>query len=169
MLPSELKNYNLFIEGRGYAGRVSEMTLPKLTRKTEEDRGGGMNVPVEVDMGMEKLEMEFTLREFSPEVLRQWGVTDSAAVELRFLGAALSDDLGANTDAIEVVVRGRWRELDFGTHKSGEATELKVMVACAYFKYIVNNSTQIEIDSVGMIENVGGSDRLAEQRRALGL
>ena len=51
-----LKNFNLFVDGRGYAGKAEEVTPPKLTIKTEEFRGGGMDVPAAVDMGMEKLE-----------------------------------------------------------------------------------------------------------------
>ena len=37
-----------FVDGRGYAGRVDEITLPKLTIKTEKHRAGGMDVPVEI-------------------------------------------------------------------------------------------------------------------------
>jgi P2 family phage contractile tail tube protein len=43
---------------------VEELTLPKLTLKTEEFRNGGMDAPIEVEMGMEKLESEFTLTRF---------------------------------------------------------------------------------------------------------
>ena len=42
MLPKILKNFSAFVDGRGYAGRVDEITLPKLTIKMEEYRAGGM-------------------------------------------------------------------------------------------------------------------------------
>ena len=48
-LPRVLKNMNLFVDGRGYAGRIDEIQLPKLTLKTEEHRAGGMDLPVEID------------------------------------------------------------------------------------------------------------------------
>ena len=38
MLPKILKNFNVFVDGRGYAGKIDEITLPKLTIKTEEYR-----------------------------------------------------------------------------------------------------------------------------------
>ena len=47
MLPKILKNFNVFVDGLGYAGRVEEITLPKLTIKTEEYQGAGMSAPVE--------------------------------------------------------------------------------------------------------------------------
>ena len=169
MLPKTLKNFNLFIEGVGYSGIAEELTLPKLTRKMEEYRGGGMHGPVEIDLGMEKLEMEFTLREYSQEVLNYWGVSDKAGLGLRFLGAAVRDNDAAETDSIEIVVRGRWRELDFDTVKAGEMNSLKVAVAASYYKYIVNGTDVIEIDPVNMIEMVNGVDRLEAQRNALSI
>ena len=42
-LPRVLKNMNLFVDGRGYAGRIDEIQLPKLTLKTEEHRAIGMD------------------------------------------------------------------------------------------------------------------------------
>lgn len=167
MLPKTIKNFNVFVEGASYMGRAEETVLPKLTRKMEEFRGAGMNAPMEIDMGSEKLEAEFTLREFSKDVLLQYGVVDSAGVALRFRAAAQRDDSSGNTDAVELVMRGRWRELDMGTLKSGDAASMKVAVAITYYKYIVNGETLIELDTLNMVEKVGDNDRLAEQRSAL--
>jgi P2 family phage contractile tail tube protein len=30
MLPQILKNFNLYVDGRGYAGRIEELTLPNV-------------------------------------------------------------------------------------------------------------------------------------------
>ena len=43
---------------------------PVLVPEAEEFRGGGMNAPVEVPMGMEKLEAGFSLYEFTRENFR---------------------------------------------------------------------------------------------------
>ena len=51
-LPRKLKNMNLFNEGQSYLGEIKTVVLPKLTRKMEDYRGGGMNAPIKVDMGM---------------------------------------------------------------------------------------------------------------------
>lgn len=68
--PRILKNLNLFVDGRGHAGHVDEVTLPKLTIKTEEHRAGGMDLPVELDMGMEKLEASIVLSDTNPDIFR---------------------------------------------------------------------------------------------------
>ena len=51
MLPKVLKNFNLFIDGRGYAGRVDEISLPKLTIHTEDYQLGGLDTALAMDMG----------------------------------------------------------------------------------------------------------------------
>ena len=49
-LPSVLKNMILFNEGQNYMGEVKSVTLPPLTHKIEEWRGGGMPGAVGIDM-----------------------------------------------------------------------------------------------------------------------
>jgi uncharacterized protein len=52
-LPKKLKYLNLFNDGFNYMGIVSSLTLPKLTRKLEKYRGGGMNGAASIDMGLD--------------------------------------------------------------------------------------------------------------------
>ena len=70
------KNMNLFVDGRGYAGQVEEFNAPKLTLKTEEFRAGGMDAPIELTMGMEKLECDFSLVAYDQKVLVAFGVKE---------------------------------------------------------------------------------------------
>jgi len=168
-LPKKLKNFNAFIEGEGYAGRATEMVLPKLVRKMEEYRAGGMNGPVDIDMGQEKMEAEITLAEYSRKLLEKYGVTSADGVQMRFRGAAVSDGAGSETDAIEVIMRGRMREIDLGTAKAGEDAPMKLSASLSYFKYVLNGEDIIEIDLLNMVEIVAGEDRLQQQRDALGI
>jgi hypothetical protein len=168
-IPRVLKNFNLVVDGRGYAGRVAELVPPKLTRKMEEFRAGGMAAPVEIDMGLEKMECEFTLKEYNEEILKLWGLTDHAGVTLRFKGALEADDAAGAVTPVEITVRGRWREIDGGGWKAGEETMMKVAVACGYYKYDSDGVTLIEIDAANMIEAIAGADRLAAIREAIGV
>ena len=166
-LPRKIKNFTLFNEGLSYLGEVDEVTLPKLTRKTEEFRGGGMNGPVAADMGLEALNMEFTVG-MDVRVYRQFGISKVDGALIRFVGAWQREDSDQVT-AAEVVARGRYTELDPGTAKAGEDAPLKVMANLSYYKLTVDGQIEVEIDLMNFVEVVGGVDRLAEQRNALGL
>lgn len=166
--PRKLKNMMLFNDGNTYLGEVGTVTLPPLTRKTEEWRGGGMSGPVQIDHGMEAITLEWTCGGPMRDVLRQYGITTLDGVQLRFSGAYQSDSTGA-VDAIEVVVRGRHTEIGFGDAQVGEDTEFSVTTACTYYKLVWNGTTEIEIDLLNMVETVGGTDRMAAIRNAIGL
>jgi len=69
-----LKNINLFVDGRGYAGEVTELTPPVPTLVTEDFRAGGMNGATRVTMGMEPMEASFVLASYDRAVLAAFGV-----------------------------------------------------------------------------------------------
>jgi uncharacterized protein len=167
-LPSKLKNFNVFADGVSFVGQVPEVELPKLSRKMEEFRGGGMNGPVEIDLGTEKLEMGLTMGGFVAGMFKAWGAAKHDAVAVRFAGAYQRDDTG-DVDAIEVYVRGRYKEIEPGNAKAGDNADQKGTMSLSYYRLVANGETLIEIDLVNFIENVGGVDRLAQQRRAIGI
>ena len=98
-----LKNFNLFVDGRGYAGRAEEVTPPKLTIKTEELRAGGMDAPISIDLGMEKLECGFSLVEYDPNLMQltEWAFRVMSISYLVFgfsvLGSSFFTALGNGT------------------------------------------------------------------------
>jgi P2 family phage contractile tail tube protein len=167
-MPRKLKNFNVFYNGDNYIGRCAEVELPKLTRKTEDLQSGGMNGPVKVDLGMEGLEINHTWAGFEAEIYRQFGIPTVDGVLLRFSGAYQRDDT-AEVDAIDIVVRGRHTEIDPGTSKAGDDTELKVKSDLSYYKLTVNGEIVAEIDLVNFVEVIGGTDRLSEFRTAMGI
>ncbi len=166
-LPSKLKNLNLFNDGLSYLGEITEFKLPTLTRKMEEYRAGGMAGPVDIDLGQEKIEAEWKCGGLMKQVLRQYGAVTHNGVQLRMAAAYQREDSG-ETDAVEIVLRGRHSEIDSGTGKPGEDTEFSVKTSVSYYKLTINGRVEIEIDLVGMVFIVDGKDLLAEQRRAIG-
>lgn len=167
-LPKKLKNFNLFINGTSYMGEVTEVTLPKLSRKMEEYLAGGMSGPVEVDLGNEKLEMQWKAGGLLVDVIKQYGVTTHNGVQLRFAGAFQNDDIEGTT-AVEVLVSGRHKEIDMGSAKVGDDTEHQYTTNCSYYKLEVDGETLLEIDFVNCVLIVGGEDRMASIRAAIGL
>jgi P2 family phage contractile tail tube protein len=167
-MPRTLKNLMLFNEGLAYLGQVQSVSLPTLTRKMEDWRGGGMGGVAKMDMGLEALTMSFVCGGPMRDVLRQFGITRADGVYLRFAGAYEQDDTGA-VDSVEVIVRGRHSEIEMGDQEVGEPGEFGTTTEAVYYKLLWNGRTEIEIDVLNMIEIVGGVDRLAERRSALGI
>ncbi len=167
-LPSKLKNFNLFNDGRSYIGQVPEITLPKLSRKMEDYVAGGMTGPVEIDYMNEKIEFDWTAGGLLEDALLQYGASAHDAVQLRFAGAYQKEDTG-DVDAVEVVIRGRHKEIDMGNAKVGDKTEHKYKTTCSYYKLTINDRPIIELDFVNGVEVVGGVDRSANIRAAMGI
>ena len=167
-MPSKLKLFNLFLDGTSFIGEVPEVTLPKLSRKMEEYRAGSMTGPVSVDMGNEAISLEWTAGGLIVEALKKYGAKKHNAVQVRFAGGYQNDDTGA-VDAVEVVVRGRYKEVDMGNAKAGDDTNQKYTMPCSYYKLTINNEVIYEFDFVAGIENIAGVSQNSDLLKAIGL
>jgi len=168
MIPQLIKDGDAFVEGRGYSGKVEELTLPSLTVKTEDIQAGGMIAPLSVDMGLEKLEASLKLYEWSEDIISRFATTNNKGVKFRFVFAAERDDVSEELTPIDVAVHGRIVSLDFSAFKKGSMVPLEVKIDVAYFRYESDGKALIEIDVTNMIYNVNGVDRYAQRRAALG-
>ncbi len=163
-----LKNLNLFVDGRGYAGKVTDIELPKLTMKTSEYRAGGMDAPIEVEMGMEKLETSFTLNGYDPSVLSLFGLAPGQRKSLTLKGSLMDEATGIEKP-ISINLRGMMREVDMGTWKPGEDATLKISVALTYYKLVHGGIVIYEISPENMMRVINGIDQLAITRANLGV
>lgn len=162
-----IKNQTLFVDGRGYAGQLTEVNPPKLTLKTEEFRGGGMDLPIDITMGMEKLTADFTLISYDRDVLSLFGVAEGTTVPFTVREVLESFD-GTETGVVHNM-RGKITELDSGTHKPGEQVPLKVAISLTYYKQTHGGVVVHEIDPANMVRVINGTDALARQRSLLGI
>ncbi|MFJ2987734.1 phage major tail tube protein [Collimonas sp. NPDC087041] len=167
-MPKKLKDFNLFDSGNSYRGEVEEITLPKLSRKMEEYRAAGMTGPVSVDLGNEAITLEWTAGGLLLDALLQYGARTHNATQLRFAGAYEDDDDGT-VSAVEIVVRGRHKEIDMGNAKNGDDTKQKYTTTCSYYKLTIDNKPIYEFDFINGVEKIGGKDTNASIRRAIGL
>lgn len=163
-LPQRLTHFSMFIMGRGYAGIVKEITLPKIQMKFEDYRGGGMDAPVPFENGMEKLEAEFTLDEYDPIVLTNFGVGAGGRLGIHVRGALKQQSL---VTAVSCQLKGLISELDFGTWKAGEDNPLKFKMYCSYYRLALDEVPVIEIDTEAMVRIIGTEDQLLATRVAL--
>jgi uncharacterized protein len=166
-LPKKLKNFDVFQNGVSWLGLMASVTLPKLQRKMEAYRGGGMAGPVKLDFGQEELEMGFASGGLLRDAIKHYAATTVDRVQLRFAGAYQNEATGI-CDAVEVACRGRYSEIDFGEAKPGDDTEHKYTMPLTYYKLSINGEAIIEIDMLANIVIVDGRDITFAQRLATG-
>ncbi len=168
MISDIIRNINLFVDGRGYAGKIDELTLPKLTPTLQEYKAGGMSAAIDIPMGgHEKLEADISLKAFDPEVLKLFNVNQGANIPFTARGA-IQDDDGTNHTVI-ISMQGIVKEYDMGAWKAAEEVQLKLGLSLRYYKLEYDGQVLIESDPVNMVLVVNGVDQLAETRRSLGV
>jgi P2 family phage contractile tail tube protein len=95
MLPRILKNFNLFVNGKGLAGVADEVELPEISIKTDDFRAGGMDSEVEIDMGTEKMSAKWKLADPDADILSLVGLTSGNTARVIAKGAYVRDSDGA--------------------------------------------------------------------------
>jgi P2 family phage contractile tail tube protein len=162
-----LKNFNLYVDGRGYAGNVDEVSLPILNIVGEDYRAGGMDAPIEIDMGMEKLEATFKVSKFDRDLIAKWGVAVGGTIPLVLRGAL--ESLDGTVQAVVVKLTGRIHSMEVDTVTPGAKAAMTFRFAATAYSYQQDGETLIDIDVRNMKRIIGGVDRLAAQRKAIGL
>ncbi|MBN4078999.1 phage major tail tube protein, partial [Gammaproteobacteria bacterium AH-315-C21] len=113
-LPRILRNFNLFVDGIGYAGLVEQATPPKLAINEVDHQAGGMIAPIGLDMGLQKLELSMIITDYDEAIMRQFGLPDAGGMPMRLKGSIEGDNIGQSQIPIDIECRGRMKELDFG-------------------------------------------------------
>lgn len=162
-----LRNCTVFVDGRGLHGALAKMTLPELNEVTEEHRGGGMDAPIEIALGHEKLEANFELADLDPEVIQLWGLRPGIVKPVTFKGYLAGED--GSDRAAEVHTRGAIKTLSMGDWTPGELAKLTATMRLNYYKLVIGDQSLVEIDVLNGIRVIGGTDQNINMRQALGL
>lgn len=168
MIRDVLTQMNLFVDGRGFAGVVSELVLPKVTPKFREYKAGGLGSPIDVPTGaIEKMDCQMTLNSYDADVLKLFGVESGRDIQFTARGALTSQD--GSVSGVVVSMRGKIKTIDFGTWKPGEDANLKLSMTLTYYKLVMGGAEIIEADPLNMVLSVNGNDQLAAVRAVIGV
>lgn len=168
MLPRILKNFNVFADTHNWVGVAESITIPKISKKSDDYRGAGMIGDVALAMGYEKLEGDITYAGFDVKQYRQLGVCGTSDLPVRFVGQYERQD-NCTTQNVEIYMRGQALELDPGDSKNGERTEIKMSYNFSYYRMEVDGVVQVELDFINGIERFGDTDVAEQIRELLGL
>lgn len=165
-LPFILRNFAIHLDGTPKFGEGESLTIPTLKLKTEEFRGGGMDIPVELDLGMEKLEAKWKMFSIDPQTFTLFGLAPGNLVPITFRGH-LAGENGA-TRGVIVNMRALITEINPGEWQTGQKTELDITANPHYLKIRHGENTLIEVDPENGVRAINGVNQLAEMRVNLG-
>jgi len=160
-----LKNFNGYIDNRGYAGNISELTLPKLNVKVSDFLAGGLDAPLGIDMGQEKMEATIVLGGYDSDAMETWGNGDSTTIP--FVAKGALESYNGTVKAVRAVMMGKTRGLETGTWKPGEPSPVTFTIECTYYRLTIDGKDIFEIDILNMVRKINGVDRLASIRAAI--
>lgn len=164
--PKTLKGFTSFVDGFGFLGRVLSGDPPKIAIKVESFRDGGMDIPVDLDMGMEALKFGVSFAEYDPVIYSRIGII-GRNIPLVFRGS-LEDEAGVSIPIVHTA-RGLVQELDPGTAEPGKPGSLKLQLSPRFYQLTINGQEQIYIDPYNAVRRIGGVDQLQTRRQNLGL
>lgn len=166
MLPRHLRNFNVMIDGRGYAGMADEVTLPTMNIVTEDHRAGGMDSPVQIDMGMELMELSIVLSDYNEDVIAGFGLLGTG-VPLTIRGAIQRQ--GEEAQSVVIKMLGGMKTREIGSWKAGSKQTTTLTYSVRKYSETINGTEYVNIDVENMIRVIDGVDQLEGQRSALGL
>ncbi|ENN91153.1 phage major tail tube protein [Bartonella bovis] len=163
-LPRALKHFNIYVDGIPYQEKCESVTLPNLNFVVESFRAGGMDFPVDIEMGMEQLTLSMTIADCSPELL---GLLGKPNIDICLRGSVQAQ--GAPAEKIAISMRGFCKGYEPGQWQPGTKAVTTINYTLNYFKYVQNGVEVVEIDGFNMVRKFNGVDQLAEHRENLGL
>lgn len=155
-IPAKLRLFTCFVNGVNNIGKVTSVTLPKLTRKTEDYQGGGMIGSVAVDLGLDSGALDATMivGGLVKELLLEYG-GDLDGTLLRFVGEYYAS---GESQIIEVEMRGKFTEIDGGESKQGEDTSVTYAIKNTYYKLTIDDAPIWEIDLLNFVYKKDGKN-----------
>lgn len=163
-LPRILKNFNLYVDGLGYAGRIDRATPPAMALVMEDHRAGGMDGTKRLEMGMEAMTFAATVSDYGPELRNQFGL-DGLQMQLR--GTVQAQ--GVKSEAVLITMRGQIVKIEDSEWGGNTKTAVNITFELDYFKYRQKDVEHIEIDIINMVRRFGDVDQLESQRADIGL
>lgn len=162
-----LRNFTAFVDGYDTRLSVAEITPPLVRDAVEEMKSGGLLAPMDVPLGLQKLEAGLKINARIRPLMRQVGMTPGKFVRPTFRGVSISEIDGSQQNET-LVMQGRLN-IDANTWAAQGASQMDFKIgSITYFKHVVDGSTLYEIDLINFVCIVDGTDQWADIRSGLG-
>ena len=155
-IPPKLRLFTCFVNSANNIGKVTSVTLPKLTRKTDDYQGGGMIGSVAVDLGLDSgaLDATMVVGGLVQDLLLEYG-GDLDGTLIRFTGEYYTS---GESQIVDVEMRGKFTEIDGGESKQGEDTSVTYAIKNTYYKLSIDDKPIWEIDLLNFVYKRNGEN-----------
>ncbi|WP_438442335.1 phage major tail tube protein [Kluyvera georgiana] len=155
-IPAKLRLFTCFVNSVNNIGKVTSVTLPKLTRKTDDYQGGGMIGSVGVDLGLDSgaLDATMVVGGLVQGLLLEYG-GDLDGTLIRFTGEYYTS---GESLIVDVEMRGKFTEIDGGESKQGEDTSVTYAIKNTYYKLSIDDKPIWEIDLLNFVYKRNGEN-----------
>ncbi|WP_432700692.1 phage major tail tube protein [Kluyvera cryocrescens] len=155
-IPAKLRLFTCFVNSVNNIGKVTSVTLPKLTRKTDDYQGGGMIGSVAVDLGLDSgaLDATMVVGGLVQDLLLEYG-GDLDGTLIRFTGEYYTS---GESQIVDVEMRGKFTEIDGGESKQGEDTSVTYAIKNTYYKLSIDDEPIWEIDLLNFVYKRNGEN-----------
>ena len=154
-----LKDFTAKVNDIGYRGALDRFMPPKIVPLLEEHRASGMDTPIDLDMGIEKLTTEMRFRGFYASLLDGVGLKDLDSVQVEVKGA-LEDAIDGTVEGVVITMTGKVTNYDPGDWLAGtENSTVTLALTLTYLRISVAGTDKIEIDVLNGKRIVNGVDQ----------
>jgi P2 family phage contractile tail tube protein len=166
---AQITNANVYLNGSSLLGRASEIDLPQIKHLTNSFDGLGLVGSPEFFAGIDKMEASFKWNSCYPDAMRSVAnPVVAVALQVRSSMETYTGQGRSSQVAVVTHLAGVFKEFSLGTFKGRSPAEFPSTLAVHYIKQIVGGSEVVEIDVIGNIYRVGGSDILSTYRANIG-
>lgn len=165
---SKITNANLYMAGTAnLVGKLSELTLPKVTAVTEEHQALGMIGKIKLPTGIELLEATAKWKGFYKEAFAACDPFSAVQFQARASVQTFSCRSGCHEAAPGRV--HRFTEFDLGALVAAQGSEQTTALNVTPIKVSLDGEELVEVDPVHNVWRVRGKDLLESWRTQLGV
>jgi len=163
-------NWNAFLNGDSWAGRVSKMKLPSLAEKVEAHRGAAMGMELDHKQGIEPLELTFTTTDIATDIHKLVATRDAQKQMIVFRGSSTTDESPSETTNTEVTVQGSITKSEIGDFEAGSKVDTDfTMKSIIFYELKVNGTSVHKFDLFNHELVIDGTDQWAAEKADLQL
>lgn len=162
-----LGDFEVYVEGFGFAGLISGVTPPELTWMGDDYVGGGLMGKRKIGLILDAMTSTLKSQAMLPDLMATWGLKPGSVVSYKIMGSLIVP--GSSEVPLKIKMSGYPFKMKRDEFVPGKVAGSEYTVEdITYYEETVDGTQVWEIDIVNMILKNRGVDQMVDRRRNLG-